>query len=233
MSIYKNIKLDINTKINEGIYKSGEKIPSERVMSTLYGVSRMTIRQALLELENEGIIHREKGRGAFVSIQELYQDNLKSFTQTLIEQGMVPTTRVIEVSTVSKLGAISKVLDVHEGTSYYKIKRLRLGDDVPIALEKIYIPTQYVENILGYNMKGSLYKVLEDYYGYDVTHIDCTIEAVISNRGHIRVLELKKPTALLKVFGVTFAQDNLKLFYEESYYRSDLYKYHVDIMRRP
>ena len=75
MSIYKNIKLDINNKISEGLYKLGEKIPSERVLSTLYGVSRMTIRQALLELDNEGIIHRENGRGAFVSIQELYQDN--------------------------------------------------------------------------------------------------------------------------------------------------------------
>lgn len=232
MPIYQKVKNDLQQKIIEGIYKSGDKIPSERELCDVYGVSRMTVRQAVMELEKDGTVYREKGRGTFVAARDLYQDNLKSFTDTLIEQNMTPTTRVLEASKVTQLKVISQKLGVDPRTSYYKIKRLRLGDDVPIALETVYIPEDYVPGITGQQLEKSLYQVLEEQYGYELTHIACEIEASISNRIMMGVLELKSQKALLRVTGITFDQNGRKLFYEESYYRSDLYKYHVDILGR-
>lgn len=233
MPIYQDIKKAIQGAIQEGTYKPGDKIPSERELSLQYEVSRMTIRQAILELDKEGAIHREKGRGTFVSTPNLFQENLKSFTQTLIDQNMEPTTKVLEVSSVMQLKKISQHLGLPMSEPYYKIKRLRLGDGVPIALETVYIPIKHAEGLIQHDMTLSLYKTLEGHYGYELTHIACEIEASISNRIVMEAMELKSHTALLKISGVTYAQEDQKLFYEESFYRSDLYKYHVDILRRP
>ncbi len=233
MALYKEVNQDLSDKIKNGFYKSGDKIPSERELCEVYGVSRMTVRQAVMALESEGKVIREKGRGTFVTSPNLYQDNLKSFTKTLVAQNMTPTTRVIEASKVSHLRKISQILGVEESSSYYKIKRLRLGDDVPIALETVYIPESYVPGITDHHLEKSLYGVLEDQYGYELTHIACEIEACLSNRILMSVFELKSQKALLKVTGITYDQTGSKLFYEESYYVSDLYKYHVDILGRP
>ncbi|PKM58002.1 MAG: GntR family transcriptional regulator [Firmicutes bacterium HGW-Firmicutes-3] len=233
MAIYQDVKKELTHRISEGIYKAGEKIPSERDLSLAFKVSRMTIRQALSELVAEGALFKSTGRGTFISSPSLYQENLKSFTQTLIGQGIVPSTKVIEVATISQVKKISQWLNVDQMAPYYKVKRLRLGDGVPIALETIYIPKKYVEGLPKYDLTTSLYKILEKEYGYDLTHITCDIEANISSRVIMEAMGLNKQTALLKITGITYAQNDLKLFYEESYYRSQLYKYHVDILNRP
>lgn len=233
MPIYQNVKDDLIKKISEGTYKSGDRIPSERELCQVYGVSRMTVRQAVVALEKDGMVYREKGRGTFVSTPNLYQENLKSFTETLIEQNMKPTTRVLEISRVSRLTHISQQLGGDLNSSYYKVKRLRLGDGVPIALETVYIPTEFTPGLTEYQLDQSLYGVLKEQYGIEIAHIACEIEACISNRILMGMLELKNQKALLKVTGVTYDQNDRKLFYEESYYVSDLFKYHVDILGRP
>lgn len=232
MAIYQEVKQDILKQIHDGFYKSGDRIPSERDLCGLYKVSRMTLRQALSELEQEGILVREKGRGTFVTTPNLYQENLRSFTQTLIERGMIPSTIVIEASKVLHLRSISQLLGLDKDEPYYKVKRIRLGDDIPIALETIYIPVKYAKDLKNHNLSTSMYKILEQHYGYELFRNACEIEASLAPRDILDLLDLKKTTALLKVSGITYAQGDLKLFYEESYYRSDLYKYHVDIMGR-
>ena len=233
MAIYQDVKKELIHRIQEGVYKAGEKIPSERDLCLVFKVSRMTIRQALSELVAEGVLYKSVGRGTFVSSPSLYQENLKSFTHTLIGQGMVPSTKIIEVATISQLKKISHWLNVDQMDPFYKVKRLRLGDGVPIALETIYIPKKYTEGLLKHDLTTSLYKLLEKEYGYDLTHITCDIEANISSRIIMEAMSLHQQTALLKITGITYAQNDLKLFYEESYYRSQLYKYHVDILNRP
>lgn len=230
MAIYKEVKEDLSRKIDQGTYRSGDRIPSERALSDLYGVSRMTVRQALTELENDGFLHRETGRGTFVSVPDVYQENLHSFTQTLIDRHMTPSTNVIEVSKILHLRNISQMLGIHGDEPYYKIKRLRCGDDIPIALETVYIPVIYAMDIDQYDLSQSLYTVLEQHYGYEMVRVSCEIEATLSNRGLAEMMNLRKQTALLKVTGITYSQDDRKLFYEESYYKSELYKYHVDIL---
>ena len=230
MSIYKEVKEDISKKINEGTYKSGDKIPSERDLALAYGVSRMTLRQALNELESEGFLYKEKGRGTFVSVPNLYQENLRSFTQTLIARHMTPSTKIIEIAKVLHLRHISQLMGIHPDEPYFKIKRVRCGDDIPIALETVYLPIMYAKDLDSHDLTSSLYGILEKNYGYEMSRSACEIEAVLAGGNQAELLETKRNTALLKVSGITYCQGDQMLFYEESYYRSDLYKYHVDIL---
>ena len=229
MAIYQEVRKDLLKKIRNGDYKAGNRLPSERDLCQTYGVSRMTIRQALSDLTREGVIERITGRGTFVTAPKLYQDNLRSFTQTLIDRGITPTTKVIESSKVLYIRQISGKMGLDMEEPYYKIKRLRLGDDVPFALETVYIPVKYAPDLIDQDLSQSLYGLLKDRYGYDVNRISCEVEASLPSRIMVELFELKKQTALLKVTGISYHNNDEPLFYEESYYQSELYKYHIDL----
>ncbi|GKX28720.1 phosphonate metabolism transcriptional regulator PhnF [Vallitalea longa] len=229
---YLRIKKDIENKINNGNYKSGEKIPSERKLCELYSISRMTARQAINELVKDGTVYREKGRGTFVSSPNFLQRNVKSFTDTLRERGFIPKTEIIEFSTVYNLKEISRMMGVPAETKFYKIKRLRLGNDLPMALETVYIQKDKCLDLDKHDISNSLYEILEKYYGYKIENISCDIDACIANNIMMKIFNMKKARALLKISGISYTQDGKKVFYEESYYRPDLYKYRVDIHRR-
>lgn len=231
-AIYLDVKNSLIQKINSSEYKAGDKIPSERMLSELYGVSRMTARQAITQLTNEGIVYREKGRGTFVSTKQFSQKNVKSFTETLKEQGFDPSTKILEFATVHSLKEISAMMDLPSDTYYYKIKRLRLGNNVPIACETVYIPIQRCPGLKEKEIGESLYAILEQTYGFIVGSVSYDIDACISSRMMTSLFEVQKPVALLKIKGVSLTLEGEKLFYEESYYRSDLYKYQVDIYKR-
>lgn len=230
--IYKKIKRRIEENINSGYYKSGEKIPSERELCKQFEISRMTVRQAINDLAKDGKVYREKGRGTFVSSPHFLQRNVKSFTDTLKEQGFDPSTKIIECSTVYMLSEISEIMALPLETEFYKIKRLRLGNDVPMALETVYVEKNRCPDLINYDLNKSLYNILEDVYGYTIETVSCNIDACIANNVMMKTFDLQKPKALLRIKGISIMANNKKLFYEESYYRSDIYKYHVDIYRR-
>lgn len=230
--IYLVVKKELDHKIKQGVYKSGDQIPSERELCEMFQISRMTARQAVNELVKEGKVKREKGRGSFVSSPQFLQKNIRSFTDTLLEQGYKPSTEILEVCSVYHLKDISTSLGVSLDTQFHKIKRLRLANKVPVALETVYIPKYRCENLGDYNLKESLYQILEEEFGYVIQSISCNIDACLSNRVIMETFNVAKPITLLKVEGISYTTNKEKLFYEESYYRSNLYKYQVDIYRR-
>ncbi|TCK99724.1 GntR family transcriptional regulator [Natranaerovirga hydrolytica] len=229
--IYIQIKNELKKDIEKGVYQSGEKIPSERELSEQYKISRMTGRQAINELVKEGLVIREKGKGSFVAPPQFLQENIRSFTDTLLEQGYEPSTELLEFNTVYNLKEISRKLDEEPSTYYYKIKRLRFANNLPVALETVYIPKCKCKDLENHNLRGSLYEILKE-YGYTIQSISCDIEACLSSKAIMGIFQLKKPTALLKVEGVNYTVDGEKLFYEEAYYKSSMYRYHVDIYKR-
>jgi GntR family transcriptional regulator len=230
--IFKRVKKDIIEKVSTKEYKLGDKIPSERELVALYKVSRMTIRHAIDELVSEGYLLREVGRGTYVKANELKQKNVKSFTETLKEQGYMPSTQIVEFSTVHHLHEICKEMDTKIEDKYYKIKRLRLGNELPLALETVYMPVSKCKGLEQHEVKESLYTILEDFYGYEIGKLSYDIDACIANKMMQKYFLVNKPIALLKVKGISYTAEGEKLFYEESYYRSDLYKYKVDIYKR-
>lgn len=230
--IYLMIKQELKEKIKNGTYQSGDRIPSERELSNIFDISRMTARQAINELVKEGLVKREKGRGTFVESPHFLQRNIRSFTDTLREQGYEPSTKIIELSTIYSLKDISIMLNEPTNTHFFKIKRLRFADNIPVALETVYIPKYRCENINNYNLQGSLYEIFETNYQYIIQNISCKIDAILSNKAMMKLFNSSKPITLLKVEGINYMINGECLFYEESYYRSNIYKYQVDIFRR-
>lgn len=149
---YITVKNKLLEDIGQGVYKKGDKLPTEREMCELFNVSRITVRQALAELENEGWVQRTQGRGTFVRQHEAAQKNKfeqplnsnYSFSEELRKQGVTPSTRVLSLTRIIARPPLTEKLQVAEGHMIDVLLRLRLADEVPYAYETSYVPSEYL-----------------------------------------------------------------------------------------
>ena len=226
--VYYQLKTDLISKISQGIWKPGECIASERELCEIYGVSRMTIRQALGELVQEDVLMKIKGKGTFVCEPTVKQEDMMSFTEMMKQTGRNLRTEVIDFNKISTPEHLTEIISLDE---VYIINRKRIVDDECIAIEKVYIPVDYCGYIDEKMLEGSLFKILEE-FGYIVDHSQSSIAAVIMNDELKALFKVSGEVPLLKMTSKTYTQKNKMLFLEESIYRSDKFVLQVNISRR-
>ncbi len=222
----KNLLLD---KIRAGEYKAGDCVPSERELSDSLNISRMTARQAINLLAQEGYLVREKGKGTFVNHSKFQQKNIDSFSKTVHTSGKTPSTIVLGFDKDTQCFDIKKLLDVSLDETIVRIKRLRLADNEPIAIEELYIPERLCAGIEELDLTHSFYEIIKDKYSIIIDHVDYTIEAKNANKEIQHLLDIAPGIPVLKISGITYSPAGSKLFYQRDLYRSDKYNYHVTI----
>ena len=156
----------LREKIDLGDWQDGDQIPSEPDLCEVYGVSRTVVRQALRELELEGIIIRRKGKGTFVAepkISESLAQKLTGFYQDMVEPGHNPITQVLRQEVVPATEKVASYLGVDPGTQVIDIKRLRYVNNEPIVLVTSYLPYDLCPQLADVDLTDqSLYAYLED-----------------------------------------------------------------------
>jgi GntR family transcriptional regulator len=222
---YYQLKNIILQKIEQGAYSAGSLIPSERELSEILGISRMTVRQALTELVLEGVLHREKGKGTFISQPKLEQKNMTSFSETVIREGLVPTTEILHFSNGLVPEEIWNQLEIKPDDKVYVLRRLRLASGQPVGIEEDFIPEKYCPGFESCDLTGSLYRLLREEYGLEIAYADHIIESSAPSKEERELLQITKAIPVLKVTCVNYAGSHAKLVYERSVYRSDYYKY--------
>ena len=223
--VYYQLKNDFIKKIANGTWKAGECISSERELCEIYDVSRMTIRQAIGELVQEGILTRKKGKGTFVCEQKVNQKDMMSFTEMIKQSGRVLETKVVEFEIID---TPEDIQDIFILDKLYKITRKRIVDNECIALETVYIPVDYCGHVNKEMLEGSLYKVLEG-FGYIITNSNSSIIAVNVNDEIRNLLECQKDEPILKVISKTFTSADKLLFLEEAFYKSDKFTLQANV----
>ena len=226
--VYFQLKNDLVKKIAQGLWKTGECIASERELCEIYGVSRMTIRQAIGELVQEGVLTRLKGKGTFVCEQTVKQKDMMSFTEMIKQTGRELRTEVINFDIID---TPDDMQDTFMLDKVYKIERRRIVDNECIAVETVFIPVDYCGHINNEMLKGSLYKILE-HFGYSISNSTSSIVAVDITDEIKEKFDTKENFPVLKIIGKTFANKNKVLFIEEALYRSDKFTLQVNISRR-
>lgn len=162
--LYQQLMMRLKNDILAGVYPSGGRIPSEQLLCDTYLVSRVTVRKALLDLVQEGLLVRRQGKGTFVADKRLQRDLLRitSFTAACQLFGRAASTKL--VSTQKELAHADDIerLGVSEGEHVLEICRVRLCDGEPVMLEINRFPQKY--NFLeSSNLTGSLYSLLREY----------------------------------------------------------------------
>src|SRR5256884_1224826 len=190
---YFELKEIMRERIRSGEWKPGELIPSERELSEKYGISRMTARQAITELVNEGLFYREQGKGTFVSQRKITQQliHLTGFTEDIRARGQKPGTKVLSAEMFPADETAAEKLSIDPGTLIFRLQRLRLADDEPLAIELSQISFKGCERLLEEDLEQhSLYRLLETKYGISLIEADQELEAGLASNEEAQLLRI-------------------------------------------
>ena len=231
--IYHQLEEYIKAQINSGELQPDEAIPPERVYAELFQISRMTIRQAMTNLVNDGYLYRQKGKGTFVNKKKVEQrlQGMTSFTEDMKERGFTPGSRLVSFEIIPSGREIAECLKLRENTPVYEIKRVRLADNVPMTLETTYLPVNLVKGLTEDIINQSLYQYIEEKLSLTIHEATQQIEASIAKEQELRLLEIEKGSPVLLILRTSYLGDGTPFEFVKSAYRADRYKF-VHTMHR-
>lgn len=231
--IYHQLEEQIKTKIESGEYKAGDSLPSEREYAEQLGISRMTVRQAITNLANKHYLYRIKGKGTFIAEQKLEQNlnGLTSFTEDMKARGMKPGNKLINFEIIPANEGLAEQLHIPVYTPVYEIKRIRLAEDEPMALERTYISANLIKGLTDEIAQSSLYYYIEDKLGLRIGKASQIFEATLANEEEIQYLKIEENSPVLFMKRVTQLADGTTFEVVKSSYRADRYKFMLDLER--
>ncbi|MPQ42356.1 GntR family transcriptional regulator [Clostridium tarantellae] len=226
--VYYQLKEDIKNKIDIGVWKVGQCINSERELSDHYSVSRMTVRQALGELVQEGLLIREKGKGTFVCEPKVKQKNMMSFSELVNKTGRNLKTKVTVLEVID---TPEELVQIFSEIKLYRINRVRYVDEEVVANEEVYIPCEYCGYLNKNQLEESLFKLLES-KGYGIESCESSLVAIIMNDELKELFEINEQVPLLKSHNINFNSEGKVVYVEDAIYRSDKYILEINISQR-
>jgi GntR family transcriptional regulator len=231
--IYYQLEEQIKDLIENGVLKPGDAIPPEREYAEKYQISRMTVRQAFTHLVNDGYLHRIQGKGTFVSERKIEQplQGLTSFTEDMKARGLNPGSQLIHFEMIPATSQIASQLSIQEYGPVYEIKRIRLADDVPMALETNYISANLIKGLTEQIVNQSLYSYIEQQLGFQIDYATQVIESSVANQIEAQHLKINTGSPVMLIQRNTFLQDGTPVELVKSSYRADRYKFMIQMKR--
>ncbi|MBB6733287.1 GntR family transcriptional regulator [Cohnella zeiphila] len=227
MTLQYQLRSKLLEKIESRFWSPGSQIPSERELCDEYGVSRITVREALKELVQEGYLVRKQGKGTFVSLPKFVNElsSTYSLSQEIEKEGLSSDFQLISFRKCSPTQQLKAVFALSATDSLYEITRLRSIGSEPFAWERAYTPCSLMEGADEEQLqKEGLYFTIFRCSGLMAEEAEVEAEAVNCPADIAAQLQLKKNSAVLHLTRVTTAQ-NRCVEYCESYIRSEKYKY--------
>jgi len=229
LPLYHRIENDLKNKIFSGNYKPGDILPSERELIEIYKVSRLTAREAVSRLANQGLVRKIQGKGTFVSTpkSENSMGSLYSEGEEVLMRNYEIKTKVIDLKIIIPDAMVSKYLELEDSKEkVVYLERLRYANNYPVALIKSYLPCSLVPDLelVDFTNK-SLYRTLEESYRMQLYDANEIIEAVKADSRCADLLGIKQGAPLLFNHRTVRLLDRTTIEYETVMYRSDIYKY--------
>jgi len=231
---YYQLKEIMRERVRSGEWKPGDLIPSERELGEKYGISRMTARQALTDLVNEGLFYREQGKGTFVSQRKITQQliRLTGFTEDIRARGQRPGTIVLSSEMRPADEATAEKLRISPGTLVFRLQRLRLADEEPLAIELSQISFKDCERLLEEDLEhNSLYRMLETKYGIPLMEADQELEAGLAGNEDAQLLKIPVGSSVLFTRRITYTERNQPIEYAKAVYCGNKYTFYTHMKR--
>lgn len=226
--MYFRIQQGILIQIQQGQLKPGQQLPTETDLAQQYQVSRITAKRALDELVRQGVAFRQQGRGTFVAQTRIREiSGFGSFTEDMRSRGMAPTSEVLMFKEVEPDPEIQGRLHITPGEHAFMLKRLRLANGEPVAVETAYLPCRFYPGLLDEDLnKNSLYAILTEKYQMAPTWADAEIEATSATKEEAYLLKLKIGKPVLTARRVTFSANYDVVEVVTSVYRGDRFTFY-------
>lgn len=232
--LYSQLKELLRTKILDGTYPSHSKMPSESELGDIYKVSRITVRQALSDLQKEGLIFKIHGKGTFVSKPKAFQNvsRLQGLAEAMSQMGYEVINQLRSFKFVAANSQIANRLNIAEGTQVAEIKRVRLINREPVSLEITYVSQNLGEQLEKADLvTRDIFLILENDCGIALGHADLAIDAVLAEAELTQALKVEEGAPIMRIERLTHAADGTPIDFEHLYYRGDAFQYHLRIDR--
>jgi GntR family transcriptional regulator len=203
----------------------GSPVPTERVLTVELGTSRTTVRQALSELVGEGRVVRRQGSGTYVASPKIsWVLQMTSFTEQAASQGYAASTELLDSVRERASEDIAAKLSIRPGASVYCIERLRLVDDMPMAVETSYLSaTRFPGLIRELRKTPSLYRALSEVYDARPVEAQETIETAPAPPREAELLDIDTGSPMLVLGRHSVDADGAPIEWVRSWYRGDRY----------
>ena len=234
--LYAQIKDALRERILDGSYQPHQQLPSESELMAAFDVSRITVRQALSDLQGEGLIFRIHGKGSYVSKPKAFQDlgRLQGFGEAMRQMGYETYSRVVALRHVMPSVQVQEKLKVPKRTRITELQRLRFLNREPISLDITYVPHAIGLRLAKEDLAArDVFVILENDYGLALGHADLQIGSTVAGERLAQHLRVEEGAPVLVIERLTHTADGTPIDYEHLYYRGDAFQYKVRVYRVP
>lgn len=230
---YRALRDELETMIKRQLLPH-DLLPSERKLMRTHNVSRMTVRQAIQCLEDEGLVYRVQGSGTFVSDPTTISKNLvlTSFSEDVRSRGMTPGAQLLCWEVQQASSEIAADLNLSPGTEVFHMGRVRTADGLPMCIEHVCLPVAALPEGFHVEDGTSLYEQLNN-VGFCPAVADQSIRATALDEQQAELLQVPAHSPALVVSRVASTESGQRIERAESIYRADRYEFTVTIRRQP
>lgn len=226
--LYRQLKDKVLSDISSGELAEGAKIPTEVELSELYNISRVTVRNAIKELVDEGYLVKKQGKGTFVCLPKIERKvvHLLSFTDACESSHLTTSSTVLRTEILDDYHHVRQTLKISDDDSLLYLQRLRRADDLPLMLENNYYSLARFDFLQQEDLSGSLYQLLRDKYAICPTHAGETTVEMVRAHGNVAALleqPLGEPLFLMKT--LILDANYQPIHYGEQFIVAERYKF--------
>ena len=231
--VYVRIRETLRDDITTGVLKRGERLPPEHELASKFSVSRMTIRESIEDLVNEGLLYRRHGVGTFVAFPHLQRDHtrLTSFFDKAQDEGIKVRASLLRLEVVPARSPVAKALDIPAGSQIIRVKTLRYANNVPITVHDAHVPHKLFASILNENFEVQHLWDLFEKCGYRVKRAVQRLEAREADKEIARLMKIREGAPILFKERTVYATDGTPVEFTYCYNRGDIYSLTVALER--
>lgn len=234
LPLYAQIKEALRAGILDGSYAPHSQMPSEHELCAMFSVSRITVRQALGDLQKEGLLFKLHGKGTFVSKPRAFQNvsSLQGFAEAMSSMGYEIVNQLRSFKIVEADRNVATRLNIEEGAPVTEIHRVRLLNREPVSLELTWLPEAIGKRLANADLATrDIFLILENDCGIALGHADIAIDATLADDDIVAALRVEDGSPVLRIDRLTHDAEGTPIDYEHLYFRGDAFQYRMRIDR--
>jgi GntR family transcriptional regulator len=233
--LYVQLEQMIKTKILTGGFSLGERIPTETELCRTYGVSKITVRQAILNLVNEGLLTRKQGKGTFTRKEAVVREastfkfsgNINDFIQDGLKMKEV---KILDLERLKAPAKVAQLLNLQDGEEVVQVRRIRNRANQPVSYIRNYLPAEIGRHIEKNDfLRYSMLQILRDRLGIPISNGIQYIEAIVADYEVASALSVNIFSPVLYSELVMFGRDGKPVEFAQHFFRPDQFRYTIEL----
>jgi GntR family transcriptional regulator len=233
--LYERVEAVLTCEIADGSLPPETRLPSEDGLVERFKVSRTTVRKAIQNLVERGLVEIRRGKGTFVTQPRITQEltELTGFVEDMQALGRTPTARLLDKRIVAADEVVAHHLALAPGTLVVRLRRVRFADGVAMSFDETYLPRELGEQVVENNLEAEpVFALLENKYDTPLFEAEYKLEAAAADTDTAQALEVPAGSPILLIERTSYTSDNRPVDYERLHYRGDLIRFVTRLNRR-